>query len=161
MKSKMQAWLKTIANYEANATATIKGSSNFPTIEGIAKFWQTKEGVLVLIEASGLPFQQGNCMSRIFACHIHEQGNCSGNATDPFSNVGMHYNPTKCPHPYHAGDLEPLFENDGYGFYLFLTNRFKVREIIGKSVIIHSQTDDFRTQPAGDSGEKMACGKIL
>lgn len=161
MKSNMHMWLRTIVNYEANATAKIKGSNKYPSIEGTANFWQTQEGVLVLVEASGLPFEKGNCMSKIFACHIHEQGDCSGNATEPFANVGMHYNPTKCPHPYHAGDLEPLFENDGYSFYLFLTNRFTVKEIIGKSIIIHSQRDDFATQPAGDSGEKIACGKIL
>ena len=42
-----------------------------------------------------------------------------------------------------------------------LTDRFTVREIIGKVVIIHSQADDFKTQPSGNAGSKIACGKIL
>ena len=73
----------------------------------------------------------------------------------------MHYNPQGCPHPYHAGDLPPLFGNQGYAFSAFVTDRFAVREIVEKTIIIHSKPDDFKTQPSGDSGEKMACGKII
>ena len=40
------------------------------------------------------------------------------------------------------------------------TSRFTVRDIIGKTVVIHSDADDFRTQPAGNAGEKIACGTI-
>lgn len=63
--------------------------------------------------------------------------------------------------PYHAGDLPPLFGNQGYAFSAFVTDRFAVREIVEKTIIIHSKPDDFKTQPSGDSGEKMACGKIF
>ena len=41
-----------------------------------------------------------------------------------------------------------------------MTDRFTVGEIIGKTVVIHMMPDDFRTQPSGDSGEKIACGVI-
>ena len=71
-----------------------------------------------------------------------------------------HYNPKDCPHPYHAGDMPPLFGNNGEAFMAFMTDRFTVEEIIGKTVIIHSNPDDFTTQPGGNSGEKIACGKI-
>lgn len=40
------------------------------------------------------------------------------------------------------------------------TNRFTVSEVIGKSIILHSQPDDFTTQPAGNSGSRIACGII-
>jgi Cu-Zn family superoxide dismutase len=42
----------------------------------------------------------------------------------------------------------------------FFTNRFRVRDIIGRSVIIHENPDDYRTQPAGNSGKMLGCGVI-
>jgi len=78
----------------------------------------------------------------------------------PFPQSGTHYNPNNCPHPYHAGDMPPLFGADGYAFLSFVTSRFTANEVIGKTIIIHSQPDDFKTQPSGDSGEKIACGVI-
>lgn len=76
------------------------------------------------------------------------------------SNAGAHYNPAHCMHPYHAGDLPPLFGNQGMAVSMVLTSRFTVREIIGKVMIIHDQPDDFTTQPAGSAGQKIACGVI-
>ena len=77
-----------------------------------------------------------------------------------FADSMAHYNPQDCEHPYHAGDRPPLFGNNGYAYFVFLTGRFKVCEIIGKTVIIHLHPDDFHTQPSGDSGTKIACGEI-
>ena len=49
-------------------------------------------------------------------------------------------------------------------FYLTIAginaNRFRIDEIIGKTIIIHSSTDDFTSQPSGNSGSKIACGEI-
>jgi len=42
----------------------------------------------------------------------------------------------------------------------FFTNKFNVRDIIGKAVIIHENPDDYRTQPAGNSGKRIVCGVI-
>ena len=42
-----------------------------------------------------------------------------------------------------------------------LINKFTVNEIIGRTVIIHSQPDDFTTQPSGNSGKKIACGEHI
>jgi Cu-Zn family superoxide dismutase len=92
--------------------------------------------------------------------HIHEGGKCSGNENDPFADAGTHFNPYNCAHPEHAGDLPPLFGNKGYAWSSVLTNRFTVSDVIGRTVIIHSRPDDFTTQPAGNSGEKIACGVI-
>ena len=60
----------------------------------------------------------------------------------------------------HAGDLPPLFGNHGFAFAVFLTDRFSVREVLGKTVIVHLKPDDFTTQPSGSAGEKIACGEI-
>lgn len=85
---------------------------------------------------------------------------CSGNSEDKFANAKTHYNPTKCPHPYHVGDLPPLIETKGYCYMCVLINKFKIKDIIGKVIIIHDMPDDFTTQPSGNSGTKIACGRI-
>jgi len=85
---------------------------------------------------------------------------CTGNSVDEFSNAGMHLNPSKCPHPFHLGDLPPLIEHNGFAYVSMLIGKFSVKEIIGKVIIIHDMPDDFTTQPSGNSGKKIACGKI-
>ena len=141
--------------------AVVKGSAKYPNISGIVRFYETAFGVLVATELTGLPVAGGPCQNSIFAFHIHEGGSCTGNESDPFFDVGSHYNPQSCPHPYHEGDLVPLFGAGGYAFSVFLTDRFQVREVIGRTVIVHHSFDDFTSQPAGNAGEKIACGEII
>lgn len=143
-----------------DALALIGGSEKYPSIRGRVRFYQTFSGVIVMSEITGLPQSNEPCKNPVFAFHIHSGSLCKGNADDPFSDAGTHYNPSGCPHPYHAGDLSPLFGANGKAFSAFLTDRFTVREIIGKTVIIHSRPDDFKTQPSGNAGEKIACGEI-
>lgn len=142
------------------ASASIDGSDEYPNVKGLVRFYQTKCGVLVCAEVFGLPACENQCEKRIFAFHIHSGSCCKGDMEDPFANAMTHYNPDDCEHPCHAGDLPPLFGNNGYAFSIFLTDRFSVKEIIGRTVIIHSNPDDFITQPSGNSGEKIACGEI-
>lgn len=143
------------------AMAVVKGNSDFPDINGTVTFVQKKNGVLVTASISGLPKGSAeSCSDRIFGLHIHEGNSCTGNAQDPFANAKTHYNPYGCAHPFHAGDLPPLFENDGYAYLSVLTNRFSISEIIGRTVIIHDMPDDFTSQPSGNSGTKIACGVI-
>lgn len=143
-----------------NAIAQLKGSPDYPSIDATAEFYQTKAGVIVAVYASGLPTNNNVCNQPIFAMHIHSGGSCSGDESDYFANAKMHYNPSNCPHPYHAGDMPPLFGVNGYAFSMFMSNRFMVKDILGKVIIIHANPDDFTTQPSGDSGEKIACGII-
>lgn len=150
----------TIFRKTPSAFANIRGNSAYPQIMGIVKFYQLPYGVLVAVEVDGLPAPAGYCQMPIFALHIHEGADCTGDAIDPFRNVGMHYNPNGCPHPYHAGDMPPLFGANGKAFLAFLTTRFTVDEIIGKTVIIHDSPDDFMSQPTGNAGNKIACGTI-
>lgn len=152
--------LNEVMRRRPSAVAMVNGSSAFTSIKGEVSFYQTRRGVLVMANITGLPKGVIACDSPIFAFHIHEGVACTGNAEDPFSNAMTHYNPGNCPHPYHAGDLAPLFGNDGYAFSAMLTNRFTVQEVIGRTVIIHSKPDDFTTQPSGNSGLKIACGVI-
>ena len=142
-----------------DAAARIQGSREYPELRGSVTFRQTPRGVLVTAEIYGLPYK-GRCNSGIFAMHIHSGKSCTGNKTDPFSDADGHYNPDNCLHPYHAGDLPPLFGNHGYAYMSVLTDRFNVREILNRVVIIHRHPDDFTSQPAGNSGEKIACGVI-
>lgn len=143
-----------------DALADISGGRENPRLRGSARFYQTRQGVLVLAEVSGLPDRGCRCEDNIFAFHIHSGGSCAGSADDPFSAAQGHYNPERCPHPAHAGDMPPLFSNNGFAMQAFLTDRFTVREILGKTVIIHDGVDDFTSQPAGNAGERIACGVI-
>lgn len=143
-----------------SAMAFIEGSPSYPDIRGTAKFYQLPMGVLVAVEVYGLPASATPCQSPVLALHVHEGATCSGNATDYFANARTHYNPYACLHPYHAGDMPPLFSAGGMAFSAFLTDRFTVDEIIGKTLIIHDRPDDFVTQPSGNAGQKIACGEI-
>ncbi len=149
--------LNAILKRKPDAVSFIMGNSENKNLHGEARFYQTEQGVIVATEIFGLPENDDLCASPIFALHIHEGVSCSG---DDFSETGMHYNPKNCPHPYHSGDMPPLFSSNGYAISLFLTNRFNVAEIIGKTVVIHSLPDDFTTQPSGNAGAKIACGVI-
>ena len=146
--------------YLPTAVAMLRGSNRYPTAQGMIRFYQTPQGVIVSAEVTGLPRSDDPCRQPIFALHLHDGTACTGNDTDPFAGAGGHYNPHGCPHPYHAGDLPPLFGSDGNAFSAFLTNRFTVEEIVGKAVIIHASPDDFTTQPAGNAGMRIACGTV-
>ena len=143
------------------AIANIKGSPLYPNLHGRVIFRQEPYGTIVTAEIYNLPISNQKCTPNIFAFHIHEGTSCTGDLADPFSNAKSHYTPTNCPHPAHAGDLPPLFGNDGYAYLSTLTNRFTVNEIIGKVVIIHDKPDDFTTAPSGNAGTKIACGEII
>lgn len=150
-----------IMNRIPDAVAFLRGSAEYPDINGVVYFWQTNKGAVVAAEINGLPRQkQTACEHPLFALHIHEGYSCTGDAKDPFANAGAHYNPENCMHPAHAGDLPPLFSNGGRAWMAVLTDRFAVHSVIGRTVIIHSHADDFMTQPSGAAGSKIACGII-
>lgn len=158
----------------ADAVANVFGSWKYRTIRGTVAFYQLADKVLVQASFVGLPDQtqlspEGKpCGGSILGFHIHAGGSCTGNDTDPFADAGAHYDNTLtgpddtqgCPHPYHAGDLPPLFVNNGTAFMVVATNRFTVEEIVGRTVIVHAHPDDFHSQPAGDADGKIACGVI-
>lgn len=152
--------LSFVLSRRPHAWAKIVGSDSYPDILGTVEFFQTNKGVIVYTNVFGLPQSSDKCRQPIFAFHIHSGKSCSGNSTDFFADAGIHYDPDGCPHPYHAGDMPPLFGASGNAISVFLTERFEVKDIIGKTVIIHASADDFTTQPSGNAGTKIACGEI-
>lgn len=137
------------------AYASIKGNG----IEGTFLAYPYCNGSIVVVEATGLPVV--NNQVGINALHIHEGSSCTGDQSDPFKDTLGHFSKSLMLHPYHSGDLPPLFSNSGYAWMSVYTNRFKVEDIINRTIVIHSSFDDFKTQPNGNSGKKIACGKIL
>ena len=136
-----------------HAQADIRGGSSAPGLRGRVEFEAHPNGTLVTVHVWGLP----HTPTGFFALHIHEGASCSG---EGFPDTGSHFNPENTAHPLHAGDLPPLLSADGNAYLAVLTSRFRVDDVIGRTVVIHSMPDDFRTQPAGDAGEKIACGII-
>lgn len=160
-------------NYFANmiisrrpfAKAEIRGGPLAPAINGTVNFYTAHNGTLVTAEIYNLPqMVPGSAkMPPIgpFGFHIHEGSTCElGNPSDPFKAAMDHYNPKGMPHPNHAGDMPVLFSNNGYAFMAFFTNKFTPHEVINRTVIIHQNPDDYRSQPAGNAGKRLACGVI-
>ena len=100
--------------------------------------------------------------------HLHENGDCG--SSDGMS-AGGHFNPDARPHgpqsgPHHAGDMPALkADANGVASATFLLRGVSVSEgphsIIGKSLIVHKDPDDYTTQPTGNSGARIACGVIV
>ena len=128
------------------AVAQICGMEDFPGICGTLMLYQSQAGVFAVVSVRGIPKEFG--CGNVLGMHIH----------DP--ETGKHYNPKNTPHPLHAGDMPPLFVDGTGAWAAFLTERFDVRDVIGKNIVIHRRRDDFTTQPSGDAGEMLACGEI-
>ena len=154
-------YAKYAAKRHPDASAELRGSAAYPNLRGKVSFYQVGSKVLVTAAVEGFPNENGKCLYPVYAMHIHTGASCTGNIADPFADTGSHYNPNGCAHPYHAGDLPPLFSNKGSAWSAFVTDRFTVREVINRTVVIHERADDFKTQPPGDSGKKIACGVIV
>ena len=129
-------------------------------VRGVVGFVKDGKGVRITANIEGLsPGPHG--------FHIHEFGNC----TSPEANsAGGHFNPTDMPHAgpkaekRHAGDLGNLeADKNGLARLEVTDNMISLggpKSIIGRSVIVHAQADDFKTQPTGASGARVACGVI-
>jgi Cu-Zn family superoxide dismutase len=142
------------------ATATLAPTAG-NTAMGTVSFTQKGDKVTVSAKISGLsPGGHG--------FHIHEMGDCS--AADGMS-AGGHFNPTGKPHgdpaapDHHAGDM-PMLQADASGNATLtadlgvITIGGGATDIVGKSVIVHKDADDYKTQPTGNSGARVACGVI-
>jgi Cu-Zn family superoxide dismutase len=142
------------------ATAVLQPKSG-STIQGSVNFSQNGSQVLVTGAFSGL---KPNTAQGI---HIHEKGDCS--AMDATS-AGGHYNPTNMQHgstsamAHHAGDMPNIMSDaNGEASYKATLKDFTLvgdQSIIGRSVVVHRDPDDYKTQPAGNSGPRIGCGLI-
>ena len=138
-------------NRKPNAKAIIKGSEKYPGIVGKVLFFQEKDTVLVHTEIIGLPHNE----TGFFGFHIHEGTDCKDTG---FPNTKGHLNPENLPHPLHMGDLPPLLSCNGNASTTVRTCRFRVKEIIGRTVVIHYGTDDFRTDGTQSPDRYAAAG---
>jgi Cu-Zn family superoxide dismutase len=135
-----------------------KGSKTF----GEATFEQVGEKVHVVVYVQGLmPGQE-------HGLHIHEAGDCGSG--DGMSTKG-HFNPFGKPHAHHgtpdrhAGDLPALKAGkDGRAKVDVMLDVITVAPgpsgIVGRGLIVHADPDDYRTQPTGNAGARIACGVI-
>jgi len=129
-------------------------------VSGIVYFTQTRSGVLIEGELQGLtPGKHG--------FHIHEKGDCS--ASDG-SSAGGHFNPANASHGApgdgvrHAGDMGNIMADENGRAVISYTDMHMAlngeHSILDKSVIVHAQEDDLKTQPTGNAGARVACGVI-
>ena len=129
---------------------------------GVVMFHQRDEQVMVHAKVEGLKPGQEH------GFHVHERGDCSSG--DGMS-TGGHFNPAGKPHgpqdtsDRHAGDL-PSLKADAQGrvdvkFTLGgLSVGSGAADVVGKGLIVHAMPDDYRTQPTGNAGARIACAVI-
>jgi len=138
--------------------SSTKGNST----SGLVTFTQAGPKVLVSAEIRGLKPNAEH------GFHIHEKGDCSSG--DGMS-TGGHFNPTTQSHgahgigSHHAGDLPSLIADaNGVAKLKFETTSITidsgVTNIIGRGLIVHRDPDDYKTQPTGNAGPRLACAVI-
>lgn len=155
-----------IPSHYNSAYAIFVPGPDYPGIRGLVTFADIAGGgTLVCADVTGLPPYKPADGDKSpvgpFGFHIHEKGMCEiGNPAKPFEGCGGHWNPTNQPHGNHAGDFPVLVADNGHAKMNFITERFTVDEVLGRSVMIHENPDDYRSQPAGNSGKRIACGSI-
>lgn len=132
---------------------------------GLASFRETRLGVRIEVKVTGMPPGK-------HGIHIHGAGKCDG---PDFTSAGGHFNLNEKQHGIpgaataHAGELPNLEVGpDGRGTLLFYSpqlslNRWQSNGLAagaGTAVVIHAAEDDYKTQPAGNSGARIACGIV-
>lgn len=145
---------------EPDACAELVGNEDYPDLQGVVKFYDTYGGSIVCAEVTGVKNKEGRAGEGFFGFHVHEGNSCAVSQGEPFAEAGGHFSSGDKPHPQHEGDLPPLLVCDGEAWMMFFTGRFFPEDVIGRTVVVHAMPDDFRTQPAGDAGGRIACGEI-
>lgn len=151
------------AGYSSRPSATAKlEPTRGNTAAGTVTFVQWGEVVKVSGSISGLK------PGAEHGFHVHEKGDCSSG--DGLS-AGGHFNPGGKPHghhgmgEHHTGDLPSLkADASGVAAIHFESRTIRVgssaNDIVGKGLIVHRDPDDFKTQPTGNAGPRLACAVI-
>ncbi|WP_334191865.1 superoxide dismutase family protein [Pararhodobacter sp.] len=130
---------------------------------GTVELTALSAGLLLRVDVSGLPAD-----ARL-GFHVHEAADCD--PTEGFEGAGGHFDPSGVEHGYltetgpHAGDL-PNLQTDGEGvaradvFTPFLRFGPGAASIHGRALMIHSEPDDYESQPSGGAGDRLACAEL-
>jgi superoxide dismutase, Cu-Zn family len=146
------------------AVATVELRDGDDRVVGQATLTEVGGGVRIVLEASGLPPGPKGI-------HLHAAGKCEPPA---FASAGDHFNPHNTQHGLlnpsgpHAGDLPNLtIDADGKGRLETFTERVSLGggsaslfDDDGTALVVHAAPDDFRTDPSGQSGPRIACGVV-
>ena len=131
---------------------------------GSVTLTQTPSGVLLALTVKGLPAGE-------HAFHVHAVGKCE----PPFTSAGGHFNPGNkkhgmmAPDGAHAGDMPNLHipasgelavEVLNSAITLEKDKQNSVFDADGSAVVIHAGKDDYKTDPTGDAGGRIACGVV-
>ncbi len=109
------------------------------------------------------------------ALHIHQNAKCDGSTTPPFSSAGGHFNPDGKKHGLdnpdgaHAGDMKNFTANAKGTAKATVTDErvtmgddnHSIFSNGGTALVIHAKADDMKTDPAGNAGDRIACGTIM
>ena len=147
----------------ATATAALKDAAGIDV--GTATFTQVGNAVRVVLTARGLP-------AGVKGVHLHAVGKCE---PPPFTSAGAHFNPTGKEHGslnpqgHHAGDLPNItIASDGTGRLETTSEGLTLGpgptslfDADGSSIVVHAAPDDFKTDPTGNSGARIACGIVV
>lgn len=156
--------LSACATYQAGPTATAQlVATQGNAVSGTVRFSARSDKVLVEGEVRGLK------PNAVHGFHVHDKGDCSSG--DGLS-AGGHFNPVGKPHgahgqsEHHAGDLPSLNADDaGVARISFETSSISVgsgaTNVVGRGLIVHRDPDDFKTQPTGNAGPRLACAVIM
>jgi Cu-Zn family superoxide dismutase len=136
-------------------------SDKLDAVKGTIKIEDMPDKYKITTDISGLKPQSK------FGFHIHQNGVCEG---PDYKTAGNHFNPHHMPHgkpgkeTKHTGDLGNLV-TDANGESKQVIEVLKKEgdqfdQFINKSVLIHAKVDDLKTQPSGNSGDRIACGLI-
>ncbi len=132
--------------------------------KGKAQLIQMKDGIQVHVKAVGLP-------AGVHAVHLHTVGTCTG---PDFTSAGGHWNPAKKQHGHdnpagaHMGDMPNMtVAADGTGeLKTFVKGAMltggdsPLIDADGGAVVVHAAADDYKTDPTGNAGGRLACGVI-
>lgn len=147
----------------AKAARVVLAPASGSLVSGTLNLVPTPDGVRIAGEIGGL--SRGGT----HAIHIHETGDCS--AADA-SSAGGHFNPGNDPHgragqgAHHGGDMDNLVANAqgvaqvGVHAHGVTLGGGAANDVARRAVVVHRQADDYRSQPAGNAGDRIACGII-